>query len=141
MKCAKCGTEIPEASRFCLSCGEAMSEDAKRDSSDDSEFNPSSILLIALAFMMFFFSLVPMFLGYLDGMIIMDVVGVAILVFAVINLWMSRRHEEREAELRDKAAERILKAKIEAEARVKCRYCGAPNDRTSVRCEACGATL
>jgi predicted nucleic acid-binding Zn ribbon protein len=141
MRCVNCGTEIPEASRFCLSCGEEVPGAVQPRKDKDSEFNLPSMMLFALAFMMFFFSMVPMFLGYMEGMLLMDGVGVGIVVVALINLWLSRRHEEREAERREMAAERMEKARAEAMAKLKCRYCGALNDRSAMRCEACGATL
>ena len=141
MKCTNCGVEIPESSRFCLKCGEEIRDGERPSKSREHEFNLPSMMLFALAFMMFFFSILPMFLGYIEGMLFMDAVGVGILVVALVNLWLSRRHEEREAELEDKAEERRQKAREQAMAKIKCRYCGALNERTALKCESCGATL
>jgi len=141
MKCTNCGTEIPEASRFCLSCGEEMPGAVRPRKESESEFNLPSMMLFALAFMMFFFSLIPMFLEYFDGMLFMDAVGVGIVVVAIVNLVLHRRHEEREAERMERAAERMERARAEAMAKLKCRYCGALNERTAMKCESCGATL
>ena len=139
MKCVNCGTELPEASQFCFKCGFEMQ--AEPAESGGSDFNVSSMMLFALAFILFFFSIVPMFLGSWDGMLLMIAGGVVVVVVAIVNLWASNRHEEREAEIRDRAAERREKARAEAMIRIRCRYCGALNERTALKCESCGATL
>jgi hypothetical protein len=141
MKCNNCGTELPEASRFCLRCGKETVWEAPSKEDDGSNFNIFSIMLFALAFMLFFFSMIPMFLDSWEGAVLMDSVGVVVVIIAFINLWSTRRQAERAAERREQAAERMLKAQQEAMAKLKCRYCGALNDHSALKCETCGATL
>lgn len=141
MKCANCGTELPEDSSFCLRCGNEVAGGRQASESDDSDFSISSMMLFAIAFILFFFSLVPMFLDSWEGMLLMDAIGVVVIIVAFLNLWASRKHEERVAEQRERAAERMLKAKEASMVKIKCRYCGALNERTALKCESCGATL
>jgi len=141
MKCANCGTELPEDSRFCLRCGNEVPGAEQPAEAEDSEFSVSSMMLFAIAFIMFFFSLVPMFLDSWEGMLLMDAIGVVVIIVAFLNLWASRKHEERLAEQREKTAERLQKAREASMVKIKCRYCGALNERTALKCESCGATL
>lgn len=141
MKCLNCGAEIPDASRYCLSCGMEVPGKAIPQHVPDPERNMNSFVLFALAFAMFFFSLVPMILGSMDGALLLIAAGIVLAVIALLNINASRKHAEKVAEQLEKTAERMQKAAAEANARLKCRYCGALNDRNAPRCVNCGGTL
>jgi len=98
-------------------------------------------MLFALSFMLFFFSLVPIIMALWVGAILMDAVGLALVIVAFLNLNASRKHQEKVAEEMEKAAEHMQKAAEESLVKIKCRYCGAINDRSALKCESCGATL
>lgn len=133
MKCTGCGAEIPEVSRFCLGCGKAVPPPKQfiEPSKDETEMNLPSIMLFMFAFMIFFFSLVPIFLGSWIGAAIMGGIGL-ILVLAGYGMWRSNK----------KQAQRVQeKAEEKASIKIKCRYCGSLNEQDSLRCISCGATL
>lgn len=94
---------------------------------DDSISLTITILLLMLAFMVFFFMLVPIFLGLWTGVGVMAAIG-CVLVLAGVYVFRSSR----------KRLERIREQRA---AKVKCRYCGSPNEQTALRCSSCGATL
>jgi len=141
LKCFNCGAEIPEASRYCLSCGMEVPGKAIPQRIPDPEKNMTYFVLFALAFAMFFFALIPVILGSWEGAALLVVAGIALAIIALLNVNASRRHAEKVAELQEKTAERMQKAAAEANARLKCRYCGALNDRNAPRCVNCGGTL
>ncbi|MCU0859975.1 MAG: zinc ribbon domain-containing protein [Thermoplasmata archaeon] len=129
MKCPKCSAEIPDVSRFCLSCGNPVPPPATVAVQEPADPDPNgfAMLFFGLSFMMFFFSLVPMFLGLWVGMLIMVGVGMALVGIGVHMIRSNKRA--------------IETAKQEAAIRVKCRYCGSLNDPKAERCASCGATL
>jgi len=133
MKCTGCGAEIPEVSRFCLGCGKAVPPPKQfvEQPKDETEANLPSILLFMFAFMIFFFSLVPMFLGSWIGAAIMGGIGL-ILVLAGYGMWRSNKKQVQRAQ---------EKAEEKASIKIKCRYCGSLNEPDSLRCISCGATL
>jgi uncharacterized membrane protein YvbJ len=129
LKCTKCGAEIPEVSRFCLSCGMEVPppKQAFVQPKDDSETNFASIVMFMFAFMIFFFALVPIFLGLWIGAVIMASIG---LVLVIIGYLMIRSNKKQ-----------VEKAREEAMVKIKCQYCGKLNDQDATRCDSCGATL
>jgi hypothetical protein len=129
MKCANCGAEIPDVSRFCLSCGKELPPPKRTTAPPSANPDPNgySMLLFGLAFMMFFFALAPMFLGLWIGAGLMMVVG---LVLVLIGYMMLRANR---IEIEEERKEAMIK--------VKCRYCGMLNDKDEERCASCGATL
>ncbi len=130
LKCTGCGADIPDVSRFCLSCGKAIPPPTSvpaQQTEDEDEPNFFAILLFLLAFMVFFFALVPMFLGLWIGVGIMAGVGV---LMVVAGLYMIRSHKREVKEAAEKAS-----------VKVKCRYCGSLNEQDAQRCASCGATL
>lgn len=129
MKCPHCGAEIPDVSRFCLSCGKETPPPKQVTPQTESNPDPSghAMLLFALSFMMFFFMLVPIFMGVLLGAVLMAGIGCVLILAGVFVLRSNRKHIEKIAE------EKIIK--------VKCRYCGSLNDPDALRCISCGATL
>ncbi len=141
MKCLNCGAEIPEASRYCLSCGMPVPGKAIPQHVPDTERNPNTFVLFALAFALFFFSFIPIMLGSMEGAALLVLAGIVLAVIALVNVNASRKHAEKVAEQLERTAERMQKAAAEANARLKCRYCGALNDRNAVRCVNCGGTL
>jgi len=85
------------------------------------------MLLVALSFMIFFFMLVPIFLGLWIGAGLMAGIG-CVLVFAGIYVFRSnKKHVEKMRERKN--------------AKIKCRYCGSLNEQTALKCDSCGATL
>jgi len=128
LKCPNCGADIPDISRFCLSCGKEVPPPKQIPApEDDSDSLGIAMLLIALSFMMFFFMLVPIFLGLWIGAGLMAGIG-CVLVFAGVYVFRSnKKHFEEVQERRN--------------AKVKCRYCGSLNDQTASKCDSCGATL
>lgn len=129
MKCPGCGAEIPDVSRFCLSCGKEVPppKQLPPQEEDDSASQAIAILLLMLAFMVFFFMLVPILLGILIGVGIMAALGC---VLALAGVYVFRSNKKRLEKIREQKA-----------AKVKCMYCGSLNERTALKCESCGATL
>ncbi len=134
MKCRSCGAEIPDVSRFCLSCGSAVPPPMTvpeqmqiEETSSDPDPQGYSMLLFGLAFMMFFFSLAPLFLGLWIGAAMMMIVGVVLVAVGYHMLRSNKAELERKHE--------------EAEAKIKCRYCGSLNDQRALKCDSCGAAL
>lgn len=93
----------------------------------DPDPNGFAMLFFGLSFMVFFFSLVPIVLGFWIGAVVMACIGMALVG---IGLHMIRTNKRA-----------IETAKQEATIRVKCRYCGSLNDPKAERCASCGATL
>ncbi len=129
MKCDRCGAEIPEVSRFCLSCGKEVPPptQATVEPKEDDEVNFGAIVLFMIAFMVFFLTLVPVFLGLWIGVAVMAGIG-TLLVIGGLLLIRSKKKE-------------IQRAKEEANVRLKCHYCGSLNRKDATRCDSCGATL
>lgn len=130
LKCTGCGADIPDVSRFCLSCGKAVPPPTSvpvQQAEEEDEPNFFAILLLLLAFMVFFFALVPMFLGLWIGVGIMAGVG---MLMVGAGLYMIRSHKREVKEAAEKASVKI-----------KCRYCGSLNPQDAQRCMSCGATL
>jgi len=86
-----------------------------------------AMLCMGLAFMMFFFSLAPFFMGIWIAGIGMLGVGVVLMVAGYFMIRSSKK---------DHLA--ILERKA---VKVRCRYCGSLNDESSNRCHSCGASL
>lgn len=85
------------------------------------------MLLFGLAFMIFFFAIVPIILGLWIGAALMMAVG---LVLVIVGYRMVKSNK---AEIEER--------RQEASIRIKCRYCGSLNGQESDRCGSCGATL
>jgi len=132
VKCQNCGADVPEVSRFCLSCGKEIPPPQKIEIPVEEDDGPSvgAILCFGLSFMLFFFGLVPILLGSWEGAALMFAVGTipVIIGFLIIR-----------AEKKPRVIEKP--SKPEPVVKLKCHYCGSLNDQTSNRCEACGATL
>ena len=129
MKCTNCGAEIPDASSFCMKCGKELAQPQARSSEGfDTSIYP--MMLFGLAFMMFFFSLVPMFMELWEGAVLMDGVGILLVVVGLIAFVLGRREAK---EAREETAKSLVK--------VKCRYCGSLNEQDAEKCQSCGATL
>ena len=130
MKCPSCGSDIPDESRFCLKCGKEVSapRPAKQEPppvDDSSEM--FAMMCMAFAFMLFFFSLAPFFMG-------IWVAGVAMLAIGVVLMLAGYRMI--------RVAKRDHMAMLERKAvRIRCRYCGSLNEEDDERCASCGATL
>jgi ribosomal protein L40E len=93
----------------------------------DPDPNGFAMLFFGLSFMMFFFALVPIILGFWIGAAVMAGIGMALVG---IGLHMIRTNKRA-----------IEVAKQEAMAKIKCRYCGSLNDQKAERCFSCGADL
>lgn len=133
MKCGNCGAEIPDVSRFCLSCGKevppprSVPGEATRQPVPDPDPSGHAMICFALSFMMFFMTFVPIFLGLWIGAGMMAGIG----VFLVLMGYAILRSGRKEAEA----------AQERGAIRVKCRYCGSLNAPDALRCDSCGATL
>jgi len=90
----------------------------------------TAMLLIGMAFMIMFFAIMPIAMGYIEGAIAMFVVG-AIMVLAGVYV---HRTDKKPVEPK-KVEEKVVKVKI------KCRYCGRLNEPDEEKCGSCGATL
>jgi len=141
LNCLNCGAEIPDESRYCLSCGIEVPGKTIPHRVPDTERNPFTMILFALSFAMFFFTLIPIIIGSWEGALLMIVAGTVLLIVAFLNINASRKHAEKVAEQLERTAERMQKAAAESTVKLKCRYCGALNDRSALRCGNCGATL
>lgn len=132
MKCPSCSSDIPDESNFCLKCGKAMGkvqDQPQTPPEDDDGSEVFSMMCMAFAFMIFFFSLVPFFLGILYAGMAMLGVGVILMLAGYRMIRVSKRERIR---LVEKKAEKI---------RIRCRYCGTLNDESAERCVSCGASL
>jgi hypothetical protein len=125
VKCRTCGAEIPDQSRFCLRCGKDQAAPAQQPDDDSSEV--FSLMCMGIAFMMFFFSLAPFFLGIWVAGLAMLLVGVGLMLIGYRMIRTSKRD-------RIEAAER-------SSVMVRCRYCGSLNHEHDERCDSCGASL
>jgi uncharacterized OB-fold protein len=125
VKCPSCGSEIPDESRFCLSCGKDLVAPAQLPKDDGSEI--FAMMCMGIAFMMFFFSMAPFFLGIWVAGVAMLGVGVVLMLAGYRMIRASRRdHVE------------IVHRKA---VRIRCRYCGTLNKEQDDRCDSCGASL
>jgi len=133
LKCQACGAEIPDVSRFCLSCGKevpppkSVPAEERKPAVPDPDPNGHAMICFALSFMMFFMTLVPIFLGLWAGAGILAGIGVFLVLVGCLILRSGRRQAE---EIRESAL-----------VKVKCRYCGSLNAPDALRCCSCGATL
>ncbi len=129
MKCPGCGAEIPEVSRFCLSCGRSIPPPKEVPSPENDDPDPSgfSMVLIGLSFMVFFFAIVPVIFQLWIGAGLMIGAGIVMVVVAVMMIKSNKKE--------------IAKKHEEALVRVKCQYCGSLNVQDAERCDSCGATL
>jgi hypothetical protein len=132
MKCPNCGADIPEVSRFCLSCGKDVPppKEATVEKDDGSDFPVGAIMLYGLAFMMMFFAIMPMVMGFMEGAIAMMAVG-AVMVLA--GVYIQRMYKKPVVVKQEPKPEKVIK--------IKCRYCGKLHDPDDERCDSCGATL
>lgn len=132
MKCPACSSEIPDESKFCLSCGKAIGPPQVQQQAPPEEDDGSEVfamMAMAFAFMLFFFSLVPFFLGIWYAGLAMLGVGAA-LIFAGYRM------------IRVSKKERIVMQEAKAtKVKLKCRYCGTLNDEDEEKCSSCGASL
>ena len=130
VKCSNCGAEVPEVSRFCLSCGKEIPPPKKADApeADEDNINVPSIVLFMLAFMIFFFAILPIVLGSWIGAALMMGVGV-ILVIVGFLMWRASRKPV------------VQKEPERPKVKIKCRYCGTLHNEDATRCVSCGATL
>lgn len=128
MRCPNCGADIPDISRFCLSCGKEVPPPKQLPiQEDDSDSLGIAMLLVALSFMIFFFMIVPIFLGLWIGAGLMAGIGCVLVVAGVYVFRSNKKHVEKMRELKN--------------AKIKCRYCGSLNEQTALKCDSCGATL
>lgn len=131
LKCPSCSSEIPDESRFCLKCGKDVATPAapaaEPQTDDGSEM--FAMMCMAFAFMLFFFSLAPFFMGIWIAGVAMLGVGVILMLAGYRMIRVSKRERMAMAE---KKATKI---------KLKCRYCGSLNDEHAERCESCGAGL
>jgi len=116
---------------FCLRCGNPTAPPRKQVTvsaeADDGGSEMFAMLCMGLAFMMFFFSLAPFFMGIWIAGVGMLVVGVVLMVAGYSMIRSSKK---------DHLA--ILERKA---VKVRCRYCGSLNNESSNRCHSCGASL
>src|SRR4030067_289130 len=115
MNCPNCGAETPDVPRFCLSCGKAVPPPKQVSVQQQADADPSvhAMMLFGLSFMMFFFALVPIFMGLWIGAVLMAVIGMSLVGAGVYVLRSNRQH--------------IEKAQMEAAVKIRCRYCGMLN--------------
>lgn len=132
MKCPSCSSEIPEESKFCLSCGKPVAQaqpPVQQPPEDDDGSEVFAMMCMAFAFMVFFFSLVPFFLGIWYAGLAMLGVGVVLMLAGYRMIRVSKKER---IQLVEKKATRV---------KLKCRYCGTLNDEDEQRCSSCGASL
>ena len=129
VRCPGCNAEIPDVSRFCLRCGKEIPAPMQVivQQAPDPDPNGYAMLFFGLAFMMFFSSLAPMFLGLWLGVGTMAAIG---LVLVAVGYSILKSNKKEIEEQQEKMA-----------AKIKCRYCGSLNDQIAKKCDACGASL
>ncbi len=126
---------IPDESKFCLSCGKPLEQaqtQAPQQPSppeEDDSTEMFSMMAMAFAFMLFFFSLVPFFLGATYAGMAMLGVGVVLILVSYRMVRVSKRER---VQMVEKKATKV---------KIKCRYCGTLNDEAEQRCGSCGASL
>ena len=125
MKCPACSSDIPDDSRFCLKCGKDLAAPAPQPEDDGSEM--FAMMCMAIAFMMFFFSMAPFFMGIWIAGVAMLAVGVVLMLAGYAMIRASKKDRLAAAQRRD--------------IRVRCGYCGSLNGEDDERCDSCGASL
>ena len=126
MRCSACGSDIPDESRFCFKCGKDLTPRANQLPDDDGS-EVFALMSMGIAFMMFFFSLVPFFLGIWYAGLAMIGAGI-VLMFAGYRMIRASRRDQVTV-IQHRAV------------RVRCRYCGTLNEERAERCVSCGASL
>ncbi len=132
LKCPSCQSDIPDESRFCLKCGKEVAPapaPAQAPPPEDDGSEVFAMMCMAFAFMLFFFSLAPFFMGIWIAGLAMLCVGVVLMLAGYRMIRVSKREH---IEMIEKKAVKI---------KVKCRYCDSLNDEDSEKCRSCGATL
>lgn len=135
MKCPACKTEIPDDSKFGLSCGSPTKEEGidmiLPPDGSNTESRATMYMMFAIMSLFFgFFLLIP---GFLVGWgLVVPSVGLIIVGFALVlaRYRLLRRY-----------AQRVEKFRQESAIRVRCRYCGALNPQNDEKCMGCGAPL
>jgi hypothetical protein len=129
LKCRFCSADIPDESRFCLKCGKDVNPQSAQQmpSDQDEDSTMFAMMCMAFAFMMFFFSLAPFFMGVWIAGVGMLTVGVVLMLAGYRMIRVSRRDR----------LERLERQAV----KVKCRYCGSLNGQHDARCKSCGANL
>jgi hypothetical protein len=125
VKCPACSSDIPDESRFCLKCGKDLAPPAQLPNDDGSEM--FAMMAMGIAFMMFFFSMAPFFLGIWIAGVAMIGAGIVLMLAGYYMIRSSRR--DHVAVIQHKAV------------RIRCRYCGTLNMERAERCSSCGASL
>ena len=125
MKCPSCSCSIPDESRFCLKCGKDLAPVANPSKDDGSEL--FAMMCMGIAFMMFFFSMAPFFMGIWIAGVAMLGVGVVLMFAGYRMIRASRRDQVAAVQRRN--------------VRVRCRYCGTLNEEHDDKCDSCGAGL
>ncbi|HIH01701.1 TPA: hypothetical protein HA259_06475 [Thermoplasmata archaeon] len=125
MKCPSCSSEIPGESRFCLKCGKDLVATPPPPQDDGSEM--FALMAMGIAFMMFFFSLAPFFLGIWIAGIAMLGVGVVLMIAGYRMIRASKKDQVAMMQRHN--------------VRVRCRYCGTLNGEHEEKCDSCGANL
>ncbi len=130
MKCPSCSSDIPDESRFCLKCGkEVVASPAPVQPPEDDSSEVFAMMCMAFAFMLFFFSLAPFFMGIWVAGIAMLAVGVVLMLAGYRMIRVSKKEH---MAMLEKKAEKV---------KIKCRYCDTLNDEDAERCRSCGAAL
>jgi hypothetical protein len=143
LNCPYCTAEIPDQSKYCLSCGKEIIPDIEKEAKLEPTPDPSGFGMICFAFsvMLFFFAFMPAIFGFWPGVYAMVGGGVLLLIFRYFLLrGYKKEYEKKKAEL-EKKREEIMKRREQLLTRVKCRYCGGLNEQRAERCDDCGAPL
>ena len=143
MNCPSCEAEIPDASKYCLSCGKEVlpGDDVKIKLEPTPDPSGFAMMCFAFSIMFFFFAFIPAIFGFWPGVYAMVGAGILLLVlrFFLVRSY-KREYEKKKAEVQARRAE-IAKRREQLLAKVKCRYCGCLNDQRAESCNDCGAPL
>lgn len=133
MKCQTCGTEIPDDSKFCLSCGRRTTrgqappvvQPTKIPLDDDTDTKAN--LLLAFASMLLFFGI---------GFLLPRWFFVAVPLFVVGAVLLVARHF-----VINSCGDKVEKLQRKVVEEFTCQCCGSVNDPGAYKCFDCGAPL
>jgi RNA polymerase subunit RPABC4/transcription elongation factor Spt4 len=135
LKCPACKSEIPDDSKFCLSCGRPIKPEGFDMilPPEGSHTQDRAMIYMMLAIMCLFFGLFLLIPGYFVGLGLMIPASILVVigaVFLVARYYVLRHYAEHVEKLREESA-----------IRVRCRYCGSLNPQEDEKCIGCGAPL
>ncbi len=138
MDCQYCGKEIPDDSKFCLSCGHRTTDQLpavtlpQKPPLDEST-ETKSMLLVSFGAMLLFFGFGFLFPAVIMGggwwLVVIPLTVLGAILFGIRWAIVSSYRTQ------------IARLQTKVEKALTCEYCGHVNDPGAERCLDCGAPL